>query len=73
MGNLLALEDGRILVTCSSDARGRNGVPYNNSYCWIITVTDGKMVQLDEWCDTLMYETAMFDKRVVPAEQLASA
>jgi len=68
--NLVALEDGRVLVTCSSDAQGRNGVPYNNAYCWVITVEGGKMTQLDEWCDTLAYETAMFDKRLVPAEQL---
>jgi ketosteroid isomerase-like protein len=70
--NLVALEDGRILVTCASDAKGKNGVPYNNNYSWIITVRDGKMVKLDEWCDTLAYETAMFDKVLVPAEKLRS-
>jgi hypothetical protein len=69
--NLVALEDGRILVTCTSDARGRNGVPYNNNYCWIITVRDGKLVELLEWCDTMSFETAMFDKKIVPAESLA--
>jgi ketosteroid isomerase-like protein len=68
--NLVALEDGRVLVTCTSDARGHNGVPYNNNYCWIITVRDGRIVKLDEWCDTVMFETAMFDKVLVPAENL---
>jgi uncharacterized protein len=63
--DLVALEDGRILVTCRSDGRGNNGVPYNNEYCWVITVHDGKIVELREWCDTLAYETAMFDKSVV--------
>lgn len=71
--NLVALEDGRVLVTCTSDARGRNGLPYRNGYCWIITVRDGRIVKLDEWCDTMMFETAMFDKRLVPAEQLPAA
>ena len=70
---VVALEDGRILVTCSSNAQGKNGLAYRNGYCWIITVRDGKMVHLDEWCDTVMFETAMFDKRLVPAEQLQSA
>ncbi|NLT05713.1 MAG: SnoaL-like domain-containing protein [Solirubrobacterales bacterium] len=70
---LVALEDGRILVTCKSDARGNNGVPYRNGYCWICTVRDGKIVELLEYCDTVMYETAMFDKRLVPAEQLEPA
>jgi ketosteroid isomerase-like protein len=67
---LIALEDGRVLVTCTSDARGKNGVPYRNGYCWIITVRDGRIAELLEYCDTMMYETAMFDKRLVPAEQL---
>jgi ketosteroid isomerase-like protein len=67
---LVALEDGRILVTCTSDARGKNGLPYQNGYCWIITVRDGKIVHLLEYCDTVMFETAMFDKRLVPAEDL---
>lgn len=70
---VVALEDGRILVTCASDARGKNGLPYNNGYCWIITVRDGKIVDLLEYCDTMMFETAMFDKRLVPAESLQSA
>jgi hypothetical protein len=61
------------LVTCHSQAVGRNGVPYDQEYCWIITVKDGKIAHLREYCDTVMFETAMFDKRVVPAEQLQSA
>ncbi|MBN9069784.1 MAG: hypothetical protein J0H60_26005, partial [Rhizobiales bacterium] len=32
------------------------------------TVRDGKIVHLLEYCDTMMYETAMFDKVLVPAE-----
>lgn len=71
--NFVALEDGRILVTCTSDAMGRNGRPYNNAYCWLVTVENGKMVELHEWCDTSMFETAMFDKILVPAENIASS
>jgi len=70
---VVALEDGRVLVTCSSDARGKNGLPYNNGYCWIIRVRDGKIAELLEYCDTVMFETAMFDKRLIPAETLQSA
>jgi ketosteroid isomerase-like protein len=70
---VVGLEDGRVLVTCHSTAVGRNGVPYDQEYCWIITVRDGKIAHLREYCDTVMFETAMFDKRVVPAEQLQSA
>ncbi len=49
---------------------GRNGLPYDQEYCWIITVRDDKIVHLREYCDTVMFETAMFDKRLVPAESL---
>jgi hypothetical protein len=28
-------------------------------------------VELLEWCDTISFETAMFDKKIVPAESLA--
>ncbi len=67
---VVALEDGRIMVICLSDGKGRNGVPYRNQYCWIISVRDGKMSELIEYCDTAMIEEAMFDKKIVPAEQL---
>jgi ketosteroid isomerase-like protein len=70
---VVALEDGRVLVTCTSDARGKNGLAYNNGYCWIIKVADGKITEVLEYCDTMMFETAMFDKRLVPAEDLQSA
>jgi ketosteroid isomerase-like protein len=65
---MVALEDGRIMVICRSDGMGRNGVPYRNQYCWIITVRDGKMAALVEYCDTALIERAMFDKKLVPAE-----
>jgi hypothetical protein len=44
-----------------------------NGYCWIITVRNGRIVELHEWCDTMMFETAMFDKKLVPAEDLADS
>lgn len=70
---MVALEDGRVMVICMSDGKGRNGVPYRNEYCWIISVRNGKMAELIEYCDTAMIEEAMFDKKLVPAEQLPSA
>lgn len=70
--NLLATEDGRVFVSLKADAVGNNKVPYKQEYCWLITVENGKLVDLYEWCDTSMFELAMFDKRIVPAESLAS-
>ncbi len=65
---ITALEDGRVMVHCFSDGRGKNGVPYKNEYCWIITVKDGKIFKLDEYADTALIERAMFNKEIIPSE-----
>lgn len=70
--DVVSLEDGRVVVICQSDGMGRNGVPYKNEYCWVITVRDGKIASLVEYCDTALIEAAMFDKKVVPAEEVAA-
>ncbi|MFA7441259.1 MAG: hypothetical protein WCZ66_09865 [Sphingomonadaceae bacterium] len=65
---LVALEDGRVMVHCHSNAMGKNGVPYKNEYCWILTVKDDKIVSLYEFCDTALLERSLFDKKIIPAE-----
>jgi hypothetical protein len=69
--SVTALEDGRVLVHCKSDGCGKNGVAYKNEYAWVIKVENGKMVSLHEFADTALIERAMFDKKIVPAEQCA--
>lgn len=64
--DLLMLEDGRVVAFCTSKGCGRNGVPYNNEYCWIVTVHGDKITALYEYCDTVLIETAHFDKQLVP-------
>jgi ketosteroid isomerase-like protein len=63
---ILSVEDGRVLVLCRSVGSGRNGVPYNNEYAWVIKVRDGKIAELLEFCDTVCIEEAHFDKKLVP-------
>jgi ketosteroid isomerase-like protein len=63
---IIALEDGRVAVFGKTDARGRNGVPYNNEYAWIFTVRGDRIAALYEYCDTLAIEEAHFDKKLVP-------
>lgn len=47
------LADGDWVVI---EARGHNvtpeGKPYNNTYCWVCRVTDGKLRELREYMDT---------------------
>jgi ketosteroid isomerase-like protein len=66
VNEILAIEDGRVLVLCKSNASGRNGVPYRNEYAWIFTVRGDKIAGLYEICDTLAIEEAHFDKQLVP-------
>lgn len=63
---IVSTVDDRVIVFCSSDSAGRNGVPYNNEYCWVFTVRGDKIARLDEYCDTLVIEEATFDKKLVP-------
>jgi len=45
------------------ESRGRvttkAGRPYNNSYCWICRVADGKLQELTEYTDTELVATAL--------------
>ena len=34
------------------EARTKAGVDYNNTYCWVITLRDGKFVEVIEYMDT---------------------
>jgi len=63
---ILSIEDGRVLVLCRSIGSGRNGVPYNNEYCWVVTVRGEKIAAMLEYCDTVCIEEAHFDKKLVP-------
>lgn len=63
---IVATEDGRVVVFCNSDARGRNGLPYQNEYCWVFEVEGDKIAGLVEFCDTVAIEEVHFDKKLVP-------
>jgi uncharacterized protein len=45
------------------EARGRNrtkgGTPYNNRYCFVFRLTDGKLQELTEYMDTELVATAL--------------
>lgn len=66
ISEMLMLEDGRVVVFCKSKGAGRNGVAYDNEYCWIISVRGDKISEMYEFCDTVLIETAHFDKMLVP-------
>ena len=54
-------EDDLVFV----EGRGHNttttGKPYNNTYCWIYRLADGKIQELTEYMDTQLVATALGD------------
>lgn len=44
--------DDYVVVECSGRATTVDGKPYNNTYCWVCQIKDGKLQALTEYCDT---------------------
>ncbi|HEX5706982.1 MAG TPA: nuclear transport factor 2 family protein [Pyrinomonadaceae bacterium] len=57
-------EDDLVVV----EARGHNnttkaGVPYNNSYCFVFRIADGKLKEVTEYLDTELVTSALADAK----------
>jgi uncharacterized protein len=45
-------EDDRVVVLCHGDVMTKSGDRYANSYCNVVRLRDGKMIELIEYMDT---------------------
>lgn len=52
-------EGDRVVVLCRGEVRTVSGKDYNNSYCFVIRMQRGKMVELREYMDTALAEAAL--------------
>ena len=52
-------EDDYIVVECRGRVTTRSGKPYNNTYCWVCRVADGKLQELTEYLDTELVTAAL--------------
>ena len=52
-------EGDRVVVLCRGEVKTKAGVDYNNSYCFVIRMKDGKMMELREYMDTALAEAAL--------------
>lgn len=52
-------EDDRVVVLCQGEVTTTSGREYNNSYCFVIRMRDGMMVELREYMDTALAEAAL--------------
>jgi ketosteroid isomerase-like protein len=54
------LADGDfVVIECRGEVITKTGKPYNNSYCFVIRMRDGKMVELTEYFDTELVTAAL--------------
>lgn len=54
------LADGDfVVIECRGEVVTKTGKPYNNTYCFVIRLRDGKMVELTEYFDTELVTSAL--------------
>lgn len=52
-------DDRHVVVECSGKVTTKSGKPYNNSYCWVCRIEDGRLRELTEYLDTELVATAL--------------
>ena len=52
-------EDDTVVVLAKGEVTTKAGKPYNNSYCFVIRLADGKMIELREYLDTELVAAAL--------------
>ena len=50
-----------VVVECRGRVTTKAGKPYNNVYCWVCRIADGKLRELTEYMDTELVATALGD------------
>ena len=52
-------EGDQVMVEVRGEVMTKAGRPYNNSYCFIYRLADGKVLELTEYCDTELITAAL--------------
>jgi ketosteroid isomerase-like protein len=52
-------EDDHVVVECRGRVMTKTGKPYNNTYCYVCRLHDGKLRELTEYLDTQLVTTAL--------------
>jgi hypothetical protein len=48
-----------VVVEARGEMQTKAGVPYNNEYCLVYRLKDGKIVEMREYCDSVLTETVL--------------
>src|SRR5438046_42605 len=54
-------ENDHVVVECRGRVTTKKDRPYNNTYCWVCRIADGKLVELTEYLDTQLLAEALAD------------
>jgi ketosteroid isomerase-like protein len=54
-------EDDYVVVECRGNVITKSGQPYNNTYCYVCRMTDGRLRELTEYLDTELVTKALGD------------
>jgi ketosteroid isomerase-like protein len=55
----IVAEGDCVVVECRGKVTTKTGKPYNNTYCWVCRLVDGKLTELTEYLDTELVATAL--------------
>jgi ketosteroid isomerase-like protein len=55
----IVAEDDMVVIECRGKVTTKSGKPYNQTYCYVCRVTDGKMRELTEYLDTEVVTAAL--------------
>ena len=54
-----------VVVECRGRVTTKTGQPYNNTYCWVCRLEDGKLVELTEYMGTELVTKALGEPEAV--------
>ncbi len=52
-------EDDLVVIEGKGEMRTRSGRPYNNDYCLIFRLHEGRIVEIREYCDSALTEAVL--------------
>jgi len=59
VGHRFIADGDHVVVECVGDMLNRAGQPYNNEYCLIYRLREGKIVEITEYCDSILCERVL--------------
>ncbi len=55
----MVAEGDRLVIELRGENTTKTGKPYNNTYCWVCRMSEGKLKELTEYADTELFSAAL--------------